>query len=125
MFLRYGGLDTSSVTVYFGNNNNYQYVTIAEISGGQVGDYTRLNNGATSYTMYGLMPTVVHQFNIVPYNSVDVSGPTVTTPNVSSVPTVRYGVTSISTSYLSFNVLDNTTFNNVSVARMVNGKRQP
>jgi hypothetical protein len=125
MFLRYGGLDTSSVTVYFGNNNNYQYVAIAEISGGQVGAYTRLNNGATSYTMYHLMPTIVHQFNIVPYNSVDVSGPTVTTPNVSSVPTVRYGVTSISTSYLSFNVLDNTTFNNVSVARMVNGKRQP
>ena len=118
----YSGLDSSSVTVEFGQNTDYLYVKIAEISGGMVGSPIQLSNSASVYTYYGLSPNVVYQFQIGPYNAVYQSGTMITTSTISPIPMVSIVSVSVDMNKnISLSLSNNTSFYDVSIAKITNG----
>jgi hypothetical protein len=96
---------------------------IAEVSGGVVGSYQRLADGATSYIDTNLSPNVVYQYKIVPYDMVDFSGISVTTPATSVIPTISVGAVNVDTTDISLSFLTASTFYDVSVARITNASQ--
>lgn len=118
----YSGLDSSSVSLNFGNDSDYLYVKIAEISGGMVGSPVQLSNSASAYTYYGLSPNVVYQFQIGPYNAVYQSGTMITTSTISPIPMVSIVSVSVDMNKnISLNLSNNTSFYDVSIAKITNG----
>jgi hypothetical protein len=118
----YSGLDSSSVSAVFGDNTDYLYVKIAEISGGMVGSPIQLSNSASAYTYYGLSPNVAYQFKLYPYNAVDQSGTTITTSKISPIPIVS--ITNISVDVnknISLSLSNSASFYDVSIAKITNG----
>ena len=118
----YSGLDSSSVSVEFGQNTDYLYVKISEISGGTVGSPIQLSNSASAYTYYGLSPNVAYQFQIGPYNAVDQLGTMITTSMISPIPIVSIaGVSVDMNKNIALSLSNSTSFYDVSVAKITNG----
>ena len=118
----YSGLDSSSVSVEFGQNTDYLYVKISEISGGTVGSPIQLNNSASAYTYYGLSPNVAYQFQIGPYNAVDQLGTMITTSMISPIPIVSIaGVSVDMNKNIALSLSNSTSFYDVSIAKITNG----
>ena len=85
-FVGYSLLDTSSVKISMSSATAYNYVQITEISGGIVNPLPiRLPVNVSSYTAYNLTPNTIYQYVLTPFNAVDVSGPSVTTTEVSPI----------------------------------------
>jgi hypothetical protein len=122
-FTTYSAITTSSLQVNFVYSTSYEYVLIAEVSGGIIGSYQRLANGATSYVDTNLSPNVAYQYNIIPYNGIDISGTLITTPATSVTPTISIGAINVDTTDISMSFLNASTFYDVSVARITNGSQ--
>ena len=87
-FVNYSQLDTSSVKITMSSAVTYNYIQITEtvmtISGEIVTSLPiRLAVNVSSYTAYNLTPDNLYQYVLTPFNAVDVSGASVTTPFVS------------------------------------------
>ena len=118
----YSGLDSSSVSLNFGNDSDYLYVKITEISGGMVGSPVQLSNSASAYTYYGLSSNVVYQFQIGPYNAMYQSGTMITTSTISPIPMVYIVSVSVDmNNNISLGLSNPTSFYDVSVAKITNG----
>ena len=117
------GLDSSSVTISMGQNTNYLYVKIMEISGGTVGTLLQLANYVNYYTYYDLSPNTAYTFQIIPYNALNQSGTTVTTIPISPIPVVSVSNISvdITTNNVTLNVSNANSLYDISVARITNG----
>jgi Concanavalin A-like lectin/glucanases superfamily len=78
--------------VYF-----YSYLSIARITGetgGVTGSYTRLGAGDTSYVDTGLAIDSSYTYSLIPYNADDVSGTSVVTGPVFTLPKITTGIVS-------------------------------
>jgi len=117
--------DTSSISLNFSSASTYNYLTIAEVSGGIVGIAQQQPAKSTIYTYYNANPDVSYVYQITAYNVLGVANPFVvtTTPN-SSYPVVTPGAISISYNDLSMNFSSTSTFYDVSVALIEGGVQQ-
>jgi hypothetical protein len=128
-FYSYSSLQTNSLKVQFTYSTSYEYLQVAEVSGGTVGSFAAFrvpggSGGDVSFVDTGLWPRYVYSYLAVPYNALDVSNGMRGTPNIS--PTAYVADTSfiaVSATTLSFayNQATDLTFYDVSVARITNG----
>jgi len=128
-FYSYSSLQTNSLKVQFTYSTSYEYLQVAEVSGGVVGPFSAFRvpggpGGDVSFVDTGLWPRYVYSYLAVPYNALDVSNGMRGTPNIS--PTAYVADTSfiaVSATTLSFayNQATDLTFYDVSVARITNG----
>ena len=133
LFSSYSDLSYNSVRVNHVYTTSFEYVRVAEVSGGVVGAYSlTVQGGPTGDTSFvtttTLWPRYVYQYQLQPYNALNATnGAARTTPNVSPIARILdTSFVDISTNRLSFTFNTLTpaaelTYYDVSVVRMVNG----
>lgn len=120
-YVSYTGTDSSGVRVNFSGNLTFQYVTVATMVNGTQSGIQQLANGASYVDISNMNCNNQYYFIITPYNTLGVVGPPISTPAMSPVPVVKYGVISVSTNAMSMNFLDALSYYDVSVSRITAG----
>ena len=129
-FQTYSSIGTNQLKVQFVYSTSYEYLKVAEVSGGVVGSYSAFLvpggpvTGDTSFVDVGLWPRIVYSYNVVPYNVMDAPNGIRPTPNISPTAYITdTSFTAISTTAISliFNQTSNLTYYDVSVARITDG----
>lgn len=135
-FSSYSDISYNSLRVNYAYTTSFEYIQVAEVSGGVVGAYSRtLNGGPTGDTSFStttqLWARYVYNYQFLPYNALNVTnGSARITPKTS--PTARIldtSFTDISTNRMAFTFNNNVSsssstdlmYYDVSVVRMVNG----
>ena len=129
-FQTYSAIGTNQLKVQFVYSTSYEYLKVAEVSGGIVGSYDAFLvpggpvTGDTSFVDTGLWPRIVYSYNAIPYNVLDASNGIRPTPNISPAAYITdTSFTAVSTTSISliFNQTSNLSYYDVSVARITNG----
>jgi len=125
-FSQYSSISSNGLTVNFVNGISFEYVTIARLTNGVYGSYSKLAVGATSYTDSLLSSQAYYSYSIVPYNAIDVSSTEVVTPPISPSSQVAFGsYTEIYSNHITFTLANPSAYSTLSIARISGGVMGP
>ena len=141
-FLNYNNIMNNQITIQFAQSTAYSYVQVAEISGnitgvvqwtlygGILGTVIGGNQPSDKFTDTNLWPVILYSYLVTPFNAVNQSNTSMTTPSVSPTAYVTdnsYTVVSANIIQFVYNVkypsTSNLTYSTLKIAPIVNGKK--